>query len=110
LLSATLKDYNRAILVGQTTLGLGTSVRFWDMPDGSSMALSTDLWLTPDGDVMLENGISPHVTVALPTGVGFDLPYLYEDNALTEDEVDALADTQLATGYEVMRDLLGDGE
>jgi carboxyl-terminal processing protease len=106
LLSATLKDNNRAILVGQTTLGLGTSVLFYDLNDGSSMALSIDLWLTPDGDVMLNNGIAPHLNVPLAPGTTFALPYLFEDNTLTADDVDALEDDQLRTGYQVMLDLI----
>ena len=106
LLSATLKDNERALLVGVTTLGLGTSVRFFDLPDGTSMALSTDLWTTPDGDVMLNAGIAPDIEVQNNPGSGFSLPYLLGEGDPTEDDIASSDDRQLQVGYDLLLSLM----
>ncbi len=108
LLAATLKDNERALLVGATTLGLGTSVRFFDLPDGTSMALSTDLWTTPDGDVMLNAGITPDIEVQNPPGAGFALPYILGAGEPTEDDIDTSNDRQLQVGYDLLLKLVED--
>jgi carboxyl-terminal processing protease len=108
LLSATLKDNERATLVGVTTLGLGTSVLFYDLPDNSSMALSVGLWTTPDGDVMLHDGISPHVEVRNAPGVSFALPYLLASDDLSEDDMEELDDVQLLVGYDIVLGMVED--
>jgi carboxyl-terminal processing protease len=110
LLSATLKDNNRATLVGVTTLGLGTSVLYYDLPEGSSMALSVGVWTTPDGDVMLHEGISPHVVVRNGPGVSFALPYRLGDDGLSGDDMQNLDDVQLQVGYEIVLDMVEDSE
>ena len=108
LLSATLKDNERATLVGVTTLGLGTTVLFYDLPDETSMALSIGVWTTPDGDVMLHEGISPHVEVRNAPGVSFALPYMLGDDALSADAMQELDDLQLLVGYEIVVGMVED--
>lgn len=108
LLSATLKDNERATLVGVTTVGLGTSVLFYELPEGASMALSVGIWTTPDGDVMLHEGISPHVEVRNAQGVSFALPYLLGDDELSGDDMQELDDVQLLVGYEIVLGMVED--
>jgi len=108
LLSSTLKDNERATLVGVTTLGLGTSVLFYDLPEGSSMALSIGMWTTANGDVMLHQGVSPHVEVRNESGVSFALPYMLGEEELSEDAMQELDDLQLLVGYEIVLGLVED--
>lgn len=108
LLAATLNDNERGPLVGQTTLGLGTSVYFYDLEDGSAIALSEFLWLTPDGDVMLNEGIAPDIEIENEPGILMSLPFLFEDNELSRSDIVDLEDDQLLTAYEEIQDIIAD--
>jgi carboxyl-terminal processing protease len=52
-------------LVGETTVGTGTVLSQFQLGDGSTMWLGVELWLTPEGDFIREQGIRPNITVAL---------------------------------------------
>jgi carboxyl-terminal processing protease len=52
-------------LIGETTVGTGTVLSQFPLGDGSTMWLGVELWLTPEGDFIREQGIRPAVIVAL---------------------------------------------
>ncbi len=52
-------------LVGETTVGTGTVLRQFELGDGSTIWLGVELWLTPDGQMIREEGISPDIVVPL---------------------------------------------
>lgn len=83
IVSGALRDYKRGIVVGETTFGKGTVQTPEDLPDGSSVHITTGRWLLPNGDSISQKGVVPDVLV----------PW---------DETDATADAQLAKAVELL--------
>ena len=67
IVSGALQDAHRAKIYGQTTFGTGTVLNEFDLSDGSALLVGTVEWLTPDGRQIWHHGITPDVSVALPT-------------------------------------------
>src|SRR5262249_38953143 len=67
--SGALQDYKRASIVGEPTFGTGTVLSSFGLRDGSAMLLGFAYWLTPNGHMIREQGITPDVVVEMPTGV-----------------------------------------
>lgn len=67
IVAGAIKSNNpRATLIGETTFGTGTVLSSYDLGDGSSLLLGTELWLTPQGKLIKNQGIQPDVVVGLP--------------------------------------------
>lgn len=65
IVAAALRDYGRATLVGERTLGKGSVQRDFTLPDGSDLHLTVEKWYGPDGESIDERGVDPQRTVAL---------------------------------------------
>jgi carboxyl-terminal processing protease len=68
ILAAALQQSAGSKLIGETSYGKGT-VQFpfiKEMADGSSMKLTIDKWLTPNGSWIHQKGITPDIPVAQP--------------------------------------------
>lgn len=98
--SSSLQENGRAILIGQTTAGTGTVLLPTDLSDGSMVLIGTELWLTPEGNVIWHKGVTPDIEVENEPGVQITLPYSYEDNAVTDEQFSTLEDDQLLTAYD----------
>jgi len=46
-MAGALKDYNKAILVGEKSYGKGSVQQPFDLPDGSMLKLTIAKWYTP---------------------------------------------------------------
>ncbi len=102
--AGALQDYKRAPIVGATTFGTGTVLSSWELRDGSSLLLGFAYWLTPNGRMIRDNGITPDVPVEMPSDV---LPLTPDREAdLSLDEIVA-RDPQLAAAFQILR---GGGE
>ncbi len=55
-------------LIGETSVGTGTVLRQFELGDGSTIWLGVELWLTPEGSMIREDGISPDIIVPLAEG------------------------------------------
>ncbi|PDW03540.1 S41 family peptidase [Candidatus Viridilinea mediisalina] len=66
IVSAALQAAERALLVGETTFGTGTVLKPFRLRDGSRLFLGTQQWLTPEGELIRGQGISPDEEVILP--------------------------------------------
>jgi carboxyl-terminal processing protease len=67
IVSGAIQEHNpHATVVGETTFGTGTVLSSFGLGDGSSLLLGTELWLTPDGTLIKNQGIRPDVLVGLP--------------------------------------------
>ena len=66
IVAGALSQNANVPLVGKTTFGKGTVQQAFEFEDGSSVKLTTQRWLTPNGDWINEVGIKPDYEVSLP--------------------------------------------
>lgn len=91
IVSGAVKANNpNATVIGETTFGTGTVLSNFGLGDGSSLLLGTELWLTPEGKLIKNQGIRPDVVVGLPDD---QVPFTPVDNA--DEDVDQIEDYQL---------------
>lgn len=86
-----------ATIIGETTFGTGTVLSNFGLGDGSSLLLGTELWLTPEGKLIKNQGIRPDVVVGLEDG---QFPFTPVDNA--ENSLDQIDDYQLEWAVQVI--------
>lgn len=72
ILSAAVKDYNKAFFIGTTTYGKGVAQQMFPLSDGSYLKLTVEKFYSPKGNVIQKTGITPDFkvedanTLALP--------------------------------------------
>lgn len=66
ILAAALKESGGYDLVGNTTFGKGTVQQTVDLGDGSDLKLTMMRWLTPDGNSINQEGVTPTIEVSQP--------------------------------------------
>ena len=109
VVSASIQQNGRALLIGQTTFGTGTTINGIELSDGSMVNIGISLWRTPDGDLLWHRGVDPDIEVANEPGVQVTLPYTYEANEVTDEQFGALEDDQLLTAFDEVSDLIRSG-
>jgi carboxyl-terminal processing protease len=67
IVTAALRDYHRATVVGTTTYGKGSVQLDFPLPDGSDLHLTVEKWYGPDGESIDGTGITPTDVVSLPS-------------------------------------------
>jgi len=77
IVSGALKDNHRAVIMGTKTFGTGTVLQEFPLSDGSAILLGIQEWLTPDGQFIRNQGITPNITVSMDP-----------NNVLTPDVLD----------------------
>ncbi len=65
ILAGSLKDWGRAVLVGEKTFGKGSVQNIIQLPDGSALRLTTAKYYTPSHQIIHEQGIEPNIVVSL---------------------------------------------
>jgi carboxyl-terminal processing protease len=65
IVSGSLQDRERAILVGQKTYGKGSVQSVFDLSDGSSVHITSAKWLTPDRHLIDGQGLTPDFEVLI---------------------------------------------
>lgn len=61
--AGALKENDRAFLVGETTFGTGTVLSQFQLMDGSAILLGVTNWLTPEGNLIKGEGVTPNIEV-----------------------------------------------
>jgi len=70
IVAGALQDQGRALLVGRPTRGKGSVQLAYQLSDGSSLHVTTSLWLTPDKNQINQVGLQPDVIVEADAGEG----------------------------------------
>lgn len=65
ILAGALKDNRDLTLIGEKTFGKGTVQELISLPHGSSVKITVLKWLTPNGEYIMEKGISPDIEVKM---------------------------------------------
>lgn len=63
IVAGAMRDYKRAILVGETSFGKGTIQTAEDLGDGAGLHVTIAKWLTPTGIWVNQKGLTPDVEV-----------------------------------------------
>jgi carboxyl-terminal processing protease len=65
IVAGALKDYDRAIVVGERTYGKGSVQRIFGFSDGASLRVTVAEWFTPSRGRIQQEGIQPNVEIPL---------------------------------------------
>ncbi len=63
IVAGALRDQGRAVLVGEKTYGKGSVQSVHELPDGSSLHVTTARWYTPNGNQIDKTGLQPDYRV-----------------------------------------------
>lgn len=74
IVAGALQDRNRAVLIGEISLGKGSVQRPNNLSDGSQLRVTIARWFTPNEQELHGNGLTPEIEVEFPrdTPVGED--------------------------------------
>ena len=61
--AAALKEYGKATIVGTKTYGKGVVQKMYNLSDGGMLKVTTAEWLTPKGNSINNEGVSPDIEV-----------------------------------------------
>ncbi|MFT5281135.1 MAG: carboxyl-terminal processing protease [Flavobacteriaceae bacterium] len=79
ILAGALRDHDIATIVGTQTFGKGSVQELVTVKDGTTLKVTIANWLTPNGDSISGNGITPDVTLTSKRD-----PRAFEDAQLSE--------------------------
>lgn len=66
ILVAALKDNKRATIIGTKTYGKGVMQEVLNLSNGAALKVTTDEFVTPNGDKINKVGIAPDINIELP--------------------------------------------
>lgn len=93
IMTAALKEYGVATIIGETTYGKGIVQTVIPLSDGSAIKLTTAKYFTPNGNDIHGVGVEPDIEVELP-------------DDYTSDDFQGENDTQYQKGLEVLTEAL----
>ncbi len=84
IVAGALQDYEIATIAGTTTFGKGSVQEWINLPENTSLKVTTARWLTPKGNHISDIGIEPDIVIE-------------------EDDIDTDEDEQLEEALELFR-------
>ncbi len=97
IVAGTIKDNNRATLIGAKTFGKGLVQTVHELDDGSGMAITTNKYLTSKGIDINKKGIEPNIVVAIPKDAQIETP---DESGIDKN------DTQLKKALSFLKDTI----
>ncbi len=79
IVAGALQDYERGVLIGDSTYGKGSVQLIYELSDGSSLHVTTAVWLTPQQHQIEGQGLTPDIHVPYES----DSPDNQLDRAIT---------------------------
>lgn len=102
ILAAAMQEAGGYALIGEKTFGKGTVQQVVPMEDGSDIKLTTNKWLTPNGNWIHGVGIEPTIEIAQPA-LFKTYPLSIEDTLtrdMTNEQVQHAQEMLRGLGYE----------
>ena len=96
--AGALKENDRAILIGETTFGTGTVLNQFGLSDGSAILLGVTNWLTPSGNLIKGQGVTPNFEIEQPASTKNVSAEMLRN--LTADQIAAIEDDQFLKALE----------
>ena len=87
ILAGALRDDRNITLIGKKSFGKGSVQEMINLPGNSSVKITVAKWMTPNGDYIMEKGITPNIEVEL-----------------TEEDYNNNRDPQLDKAVEVIKE------
>jgi carboxyl-terminal processing protease len=109
IVAGALKDYNRAILVGETTFGKGSVQSVIQLQDGTALRLTTAKYFTPSKNVIHEHGVTPTIRAAMTGEQDRQLMYTRREDVPPEEMKKTLAgfrDIQLERAVDALKSVM----
>ncbi|MEL6271209.1 MAG: S41 family peptidase, partial [Chloroflexota bacterium] len=92
LMSGALQDTDNATIIGETSFGKGT-VQIWQgLSNGGGVRITIARWLTPEGNWIHEEGISPDLTIDWDPEGGYLLDVNDEESLAGDPQLQAAVD------------------
>ena len=101
IIAGAIQENGRAKLIGEPTLGTGTVLRPFTLSDGSVVRLGVTHWLTPDYNLLKDEGVQPDVLIAQEASVEMVDAFALEE--MTKEELYAHPDRQFASALTLLR-------
>ena len=109
IVAGALKDYNRAILVGETTFGKGSVQSVIQLQDNSALRLTTAKYYTPSKNVIHEVGVAPTIRATFTAEQERQLINARREDVLEDELKKSLAnfrDTQLDRAVDALKSVM----
>ena len=92
---AALRDYDKAIIVGEQTCGKGYFQNTYRLSDGSAVGLSIGKYYTPKGESLAGVGVTPDITVEVDEETYANIYF---------DMLEPMEDPQILAAIEALKD------
>jgi carboxyl-terminal processing protease len=76
IVAGSLRDYDRAMIIGQPTFGKGSVQRIFGFSDGSTLRVTVAEWFTPSRGRIQDAGIQPDLEISAPAHGSADDPVI----------------------------------
>lgn len=106
IVAGALKDYNRAIVVGETTFGKGSVQSVIQLQDGSALRLTTAKYYTPSKNVIHEHGVAPTIRATMTAEQERQLMYARREDVPGDEmkkNLGSFRDTQLERAVDALK-------